>query len=70
LPGELFKNATPLFQDALDAYVYGYPIVLMETTRRNMQAGALQSNNLLIRLYWPGQAVLIGSWRPPPVLRG
>ncbi|MBC6982177.1 DUF1254 domain-containing protein [Caulobacter sp. 17J80-11] len=33
-PGE--KTAAPLLTDATDAYVYGYPLVTMDTTRRVM----------------------------------
>jgi hypothetical protein len=32
-----------------------------------LPVAAGQSFNLLMRLYWPGEAVLNGTWTPPPV---
>lgn len=46
-------------EDALDAYIYGYPIVLMETTRKAMLAGGLQSNRFINESVFPGPGVNI-----------
>ena len=48
---------------AVDAYVYGYPLVTMELTR-------WVSTNVVKRLYWPKEtppSILDGTWEPPPI---
>ena len=68
---------------AIDAYIYGYPLVTMEVSRRVMTNVApgpgKESNwlpapegkfNLILRLYWPDEtppSILDGSWSPAAV---
>lgn len=46
--------SSDLNADALDAYVFGYSIVLMETTQRNMLAGGSQTNRFTVETTFPG----------------
>jgi hypothetical protein len=55
---------------ATDAYVYGYPLVTIEPTRRVMTNVAEPKGKfiLMLRLYWPkekGPSIIDGSWKPP-----
>lgn len=53
------NDSANLAADALDAYIYGYPIVLMETTRRNMMAGGLQTNRFMMESGFPAPGMNI-----------
>jgi hypothetical protein len=45
--------------DALDAYIYGYPIVLMAATQKNMLADGLLPNQFLTENSFPGPKATI-----------
>jgi hypothetical protein len=75
------EAATP-FAVGQDAYVYGYPMMLVDQTREAMHAvpnrfaspgkrtSGTSAHDFVIvgpvRMYWPKQPDLDGTYRPPP----
>lgn len=53
------RSESQLEENALEAYVYGYPIVLMETTRMSMMADGLQTNRFMTENAAPSHGVNI-----------